>query len=108
MGCRSGCITPCPAGTARKSPTPRPPRSPPRKSVMAHAHVQRPSANYYLDQLCALGCAGVIGALSVLLYTQQWLNNLLKPPFDIAVCAGGVGLLALTVARGVSLWRESG
>lgn len=75
---------------------------------MAHEHVHRPSANYYLDQLCAVGCAGIIGAICVLLYTQQWLNNLLKWPFDFAVFIGGLVLLALTFARGVSLWRESG
>jgi hypothetical protein len=83
---------------------------------MAHAHHhEHDKSTYYLEQLCTLGTAGLLGGIGVLMWlatrqtdpgraTRPMLSLLLAPKLYWTVVAGGAGLLVLVVVRAVTLW----
>jgi hypothetical protein len=73
----------------------------------AHAHAGD-QAGYFTDQLCTIASCGILGAVCVLMYTQDRLGIILARPFHRPVLVGGIALIALAVVRGVALWAEAG
>ncbi len=73
---------------------------------MAHTHTA--DKNYYLDQLCSLGACAALGVVGVLMYSSGKLSLLLDTKFHLWVLAGGITLLALSLVRGIYLWRLAG
>src|SRR6266851_4230848 len=77
---------------------------------MAHEHDDNLDQNYYLDQLCTVGISGLLAGAGLL----AWYNNIfdkfsiLGGSFQLYVLIGSIGLLGLSVVRGVSLWVQVG
>src|SRR5687767_8396741 len=67
------------------------------------AHVHEEDRGYYADQLCTIGVAASLGMICVVLWVRNALG-LLADPFHIAVLLGGIALLMVSAARGVTLW----
>src|SRR5882724_10885619 len=77
---------------------------------MAHEHEHHHGESYYLDQLCTVAACGLLGGIAFLIWRTDLLTtfNILAAQFRVPVLLGGVGLLGLSVLRGVSLWSEVG
>lgn len=79
-------------------------------------------SDYYLQQLLTIFICGAFGVAGVLMYTWKHtipvedgqtvektkLGFLLADPFHVWVLGGSLLLLAVTVIRGVALWRSAG
>jgi len=75
----------------------------------AHGHGHSHDAReYYLEQLLSILICGLFGLVAVLMSRTGMLDILLAPSFHSWVLFGGIALLAITVIRGVSLWRAAG
>jgi hypothetical protein len=74
---------------------------------MGHAHSHE-DQNYYLDQLCTIGISGALGGVAVMMWRQDMLTYILKPPFHWPVLVAGICLLILAAVRGVALWISVG
>ena len=70
-----------------------------------HAHG---AADYYLEQLLTVFICGAFGITGILMYEFDMLKYLLAEKFRLPVLIAGIGLLAVTALRGVSLWRSVG
>jgi len=77
----------------------------PKPAADMHGHTV---GEYYLEQLLGIGVCGAFGAVAVLMFQQNRLQDLLAPEFHYWVLAGGLTLLALCVIRGAALWVETG
>ncbi len=76
---------------------------------MAHAHNHSMNrSGYYLEQLCTIGACGALSIVTILMWQQGKLKSILAESFFLPVLYGGIGLLALVIIRGVSLWFEAG
>lgn len=70
---------------------------------MAHIHDHGDDHNsYYVEQLCAVGVCGALGAIAVLWWSRDIF--FLVPAFRLPVLIGGGVLLLLVAVRAVSLW----
>lgn len=74
---------------------------------MAHSHGTQ-QAGYYLEQLCTVGACGALGVVTILMWQQERLQNILAPAFFGPVLYGGIALIALVIVRAVGLWFEAG
>jgi hypothetical protein len=76
---------------------------------MGHDHHHHEDDTYFIDQLCMVGLSGAFGVICVCLFYFQrpMLSLLLGPQFHLFVVISGFALLALALARAVTLWRES-
>ncbi len=92
----------------------------------AHTHDQghhhHGGSDYYLQQLLTIGICGAFGVVGLLMYfvsagpgvtdndgkQLSKLGVLLSPGFHIWVLIGSLVLLAITVIRGVALWKSVG
>jgi hypothetical protein len=83
---------------------------------MAHAHHhEHDKRTFYLEQLCTIATAGLLGGIGVLMWlatrqtdpgrtSRSMLALLLAPKLYWTVVAGGSALLVLVVLRAVTLW----
>jgi hypothetical protein len=60
---------------------------------------------HFVDQLCTIGIAAVMGAVCIILYARGALG-ILADPFHLAVLLGGVALLMVAAVRAVTLWAS--
>jgi hypothetical protein len=74
---------------------------------MGHSHAEDRST-YYLEQLCTIAVCGLLGGVTVMLYTQNMLRYILVPQLHIYVFWSGVTLLILAGLRGLLLWQSVG
>jgi hypothetical protein len=74
----------------------------------SHDHDQA-GGIYFIDQLCMVGLSGAFGMICLCLWFLQrrMLDLMLGPQFHTYVVISGFVLVALAVARGVILWRQS-
>lgn len=83
---------------------------------MAPAH-HHDHANVAADRFFALGICAALGVICILLWLNAYvwppdaseptmLNLLLAPRFHAYVLAGGIGLLALALLRGLGWWTD--
>jgi hypothetical protein len=82
---------------------------------MSHSHEHsHDRSTYYMEQLCTIGVCGVLGLVAVLLYFQRTADNQRMLDFILArylhpyVLGCGIGLLGVTMLRGVFLWFSVG
>src|SRR5260370_38305834 len=77
---------------------------------MAHEHAHQLEESYYLDQLCTIAACGLLGGIAFLLWSTDALvqYHILVENFRIWTLLGGVGLVGITVVRGLALWSEVG
>ncbi len=87
-----------------------------------HDHHHGSSSDYYLQQLLTIFICGAFGVAGILMYTLAAgqgvtddtgkpltkLGVLLVPGFHPWVLGGSLLLLAVTVIRGIALWRSAG
>ena len=87
-----------------------------------HDHHHHGGGDYYLQQLLTIGICGAFGGVGLLMYfisagpgvtdnegrPLTKLGVLLSPGFHIWVLIGSLVLLAVTVIRGVALWKSVG
>ena len=71
-------------------------------------HHDHGMGDYYLEQLLTVFICGAFGVVAVLMYNFDMLKYLVAPKFFDSILIGGIGLLAVTGLRGVSLWRSVG
>jgi uncharacterized membrane protein YraQ (UPF0718 family) len=73
---------------------------------MAHVHSHgEDRSTYFLDQLFMIAICGALAGVTLSLYFSGRLVRMLNASFHIYVLLGGLGLLALVVARAVAVWR---
>ena len=74
-----------------------------------HAHDHGPNlSDYYIEQLLTIFICGAFGTVAILMYYLDMLKFLLAPAFYNFVLVGGVGLLVVTLLRGITLWTSVG
>ncbi len=74
-----------------------------------HAHDHGPNlSDYYIEQLLTIFICGAFGIVAILMYYFDMLKFLLAPAFYDFVLIGGIGLLVVTLLRGISLWTSVG
>jgi len=78
---------------------------------MAHSHAHsEPENTYFLDQLCTIAVAGLLGFTAIGLYVNGWLQtkfNLIER-FHIPVLVAGIVLILLALLRAVAVWQQAG
>ena len=74
-----------------------------------HGHDHGPNlSDYYIEQLLTIFICGAFGIVAILMYYLDMLKFLLAPAFYDFVLIGGIGLLVVTLLRGISLWTSVG
>ncbi len=74
-----------------------------------HNHDHGPNlSDYYIEQLLTIFICGAFGIVAILMYYLDMLKFLLAPAFYDFVLIGGIGLLVVTLLRGISLWTSVG
>ena len=76
---------------------------------MAHEHSHE-GEGYYMDQLCGIAAAGLIGGLAFLMWKASLLTHfqILTRQFNTYVLVGGVLLVVIVLVRAIALWKEVG
>jgi hypothetical protein len=84
----------------------------------AHDHHHHDDGDtYFLDQSCMIGISGAFGAICLAMYImnlmtpadgQSMLGLLLGPQFHLFVLGSGIALVAISLVRAVTLWRQAG
>src|SRR5262245_56875829 len=77
---------------------------------MGHEHDHSHDENYYLDQLCTIAVSGLLAGSGLLAWSNDIFGKftILAPQFNTWVLLGSIGLLGLSVIRGVTLWAQVG
>jgi uncharacterized membrane protein YraQ (UPF0718 family) len=78
----------------------------------AHSHSHSHGAAdertaYYLDQLFAIGAAGSLAAVTIVLWQGQLLGKMLHPNFHFWVGLGGLVLMAIVAVRAITVWMAA-
>jgi hypothetical protein len=73
----------------------------------SHSHSHDPHS-YFPEQLCTIAACGTLGVVSILVWWQDVLRNILVPAFHLPVLIAGITLLVLALIRGIAVWIEVG
>ena len=74
---------------------------------MGHTHHHEDDGGYYMEQVCTFGVCGLLGVVSILLYTSGRLGLMLSPKLHWTVLGGGIALVILAVVRAGAVWISS-
>lgn len=75
---------------------------------MAHDHSHEDRVSYFAEQLSTIGICGALGAVAIMLYSQDTLKLFLDSKFHLPVLLGGIVLLGLVAVRAVAVWQLAG
>jgi hypothetical protein len=75
---------------------------------MAHDHHHGDRAAFYTEQLFSIGACGAFAGVTLLLWYNGVLKNLLAEKFHIWVVLGGVTLLVMAVVNSIAVWFSVG
>ncbi len=80
-------------------------------TAQPHSHSHGAAADertaYYLDQLFAIGAAGALAAVTIVLWQGGLLGKMLHPNFHLWVGLGGIVLMAIIAVRAVNVWLSA-